>query len=78
MPARASISLARARVTALTSRGPSPLERLDRFVDLEGVADGTAERMIHAGQQSHRFYSGVVADLDHRLGQAGEPGPVRS
>ena len=70
IPASASISRASARVTSTRSAGPSPAQRLDRLLDLEGVADGPAERGVHPGQQRRGARPRARAPRrDHGLGQ---------
>ena len=67
--ARTSNSAPSSSVTSIKSAGPFALQRVDRFVDFDGVAGHAAERLIHVGQQGGGLHAHALADVDHRLGQ---------
>ncbi|TMA11857.1 MAG: thymidine phosphorylase, partial [Deltaproteobacteria bacterium] len=48
-------------------RGSCPAQDLDRFADLDRVADGVAEREVHAREQRHAIAADSAAEVDHRL-----------
>ena len=45
-------------------------DRVARLGDLERVADGGAERLVHVGEQADDLAARVLAELEHRLGRA--------
>ena len=50
--------------------GPRILQGLRRFHDLERVADGVAQRLVHVGDQRLHLLIHAAADPDHGLRQA--------
>ena len=49
--------------------GPSAGQYLQRFLDLDGVANGAAQRCLHVRQQRARHQPLLGAQLHHRAGQ---------
>ena len=51
-------------------RRPLAADRVARLGDLERVADGGAERLVHVREQADDLAARVLAELEHRLGRA--------
>ena len=53
----------------MKSSGPLPLDRRDRLSDLERVADGMAERLVHVGEEAHDLAFRSTTEVGHLLGE---------
>ena len=53
----------------MKSGGPSPRSVVHRLADLERVADGVAERLVHVGEEADDVAPGALAEIEHRLGE---------
>ena len=51
-------------------------QRLDRLLDLEGVADGAAERGVHPGDERPGADAVLLAEGDHGAGEVQGPVPL--
>jgi hypothetical protein len=51
-------------------RGPLATKRRHRLADLQRVADGVAERLVHVGEQADDVAAGAPAEIQHRLRQS--------